>query len=82
MLVEIAPLPALKVFGAEVDWVAHDEFDGAEKPGPAATGKRFERAENAHGHDGGKGFGDDETEAWLSFLQLAVEGARAFGKND
>ena len=73
---------AFDVGCGEMKRLADDDGDRTKAQPPAAARQSLVRAENSHRHDRRESFRDDKSDAGLRRLQIAVERARAFGKNE
>jgi hypothetical protein len=71
----------LNVGLGKVDRFADDNGDGM-KMKSAAARQRFVRAENSYGHDWRESSRDDQSKSGLRRLQLTIECARSFRKNE
>ena len=73
---------SFEVGRGEVKGLADDDGDRTKAQPATAPGQSLVRAENSHRHDWRKGFRDDKPDAVLGRLKIAVERARALGKNE
>ena len=73
---------AFEVGRGEMKGLADDDGDRTKAQPATAPGQSLVRAENAHRHDGRERFRDDKPNAVLRRLKIAVERARALGKNE
>lgn len=72
---------ALQISLCKPKRLAHHDRDRMKTQSSSATWQGFMRAKDAHGYNGGVRFRNDESEPGLRRLQVAVERAGAFGKN-
>ena len=71
----------LKIGRGKMNWFADDNRNASKTKPILPDRPRFVRPENSHWNDRGQRLRDDEAHAGQRRLQIAVDGAAAFGKN-
>src|ERR1051326_5585061 len=79
--IEIA-FVALQVGLGKIDRITDHNRDPAETELAAAPRERAMRSEDAHRNDRRERFGDQETDSWLRWKEIAIQGPRPFGENE